>query len=207
MLEWVYHLAQFHLDSLNFFFFYLHVLSFEFFYTIINAGINSNLTFTIVDGVSLPIVWAVAWETSTLLSEIFGGGKFRSSQKLRNFCIFAKLNFAVHILEKISREFNFAVEWKFRFSILIENTFMKWKERNWEFTSSSDNRCWIRPSSIWSILLSSCSTDGSLTIGSISAHGSNGSKQVSEFFSAFVIPPAHQPLEITCSPSGVVMWL
>ena len=27
-----------------------------------------------------------------------------------NFCIFAELNFAVHVLEQISREFNFAVE-------------------------------------------------------------------------------------------------
>ena len=58
-----------------------------------------------------------------------------------------------------------------------------------ESFSFLDDRCWVRPSSIWSILLSSCSTDGSLTSGSISVHGSNGSKQVSPFFSAFV-PPA-----------------
>ena len=32
-----------------------------------------------------------------------------------------------------------------------------------ESFSSLDDRCWIRPSSIWSILLSSCSTDGSTT--------------------------------------------
>ena len=68
----------------------------------------------------------------TLLSDIFAGGKFRGSQTPRNFCIFAELNFAVHVLEQISREFNFAVEWKFRFSILIKNKFIKWKERNGE---------------------------------------------------------------------------
>ena len=45
----------------------------------------------------------------TLLSEIFRGRKFRGSQKLRNFCIFAELNFAVHGLAN-SREFNYAVE-------------------------------------------------------------------------------------------------
>ena len=32
-----------------------------------------------------------------------------------------------------------------------------------ESFSSLDDRCWIRPSSIWNILLSSCSTDGSTT--------------------------------------------
>ena len=53
-------------------------------------------------------------------------------------------------------------------------------------------------------ITSSCSTDGSLTSGSISANGSNGSKQISPFFSAFGIPAALQPLEITCSPSDVV---
>ena len=53
---------------------------------------------------------------------------------------------------------------------------------------------------------SSCSTDGSLTSGSISANGSNGSKQVSPFFSAFGIPAALQPLEITCSHSDEVIW-
>ena len=50
-----------------------------------------------------------------------------------------------------------------------------------ESFSSSDDRCWIRPLSIWSMLLSSCPTDDSLTSGSISANGSNGSKQVSIF--------------------------
>ena len=54
-------------------------------------------------------------------------------------------------------------------------------------------------------ITSSCSTDGSLTSGSISANGSNGSKQVSPFFSALVIPAALQLLEITCSLSGLVM--
>ena len=58
-----------------------------------------------------------------------------------------------------------------------------------ESFSSLDGRCWIRPSSIWSILPSSCSTDDLLTSGSISANRSNGSKQVSPFFSAFVICP------------------
>ena len=53
-------------------------------------------------------------------------------------------------------------------------------------------------------ITSSCSTDGSLTSGSISANGSNCSKQVSKFFSAFGILAALQPLEITCSPSDVV---
>ena len=54
---------------------------------------------------------------------------------------------------------------------------------------------------------SSCSTDGSLTSGSISANGSNGFKQVSPFFiCAFGIPAALQPLEITCSHSDVVIW-
>ena len=61
----------------------------------------------------------------TLLSEIFAGRKFRGSKKPRNFCLFAEENFAVHVLEQISREFNFAVEWKFRFSILIKNNFIK----------------------------------------------------------------------------------
>ena len=54
-------------------------------------------------------------DLNTLLSEIFAG-----------------LNFAVHVLEQISREFNFAVELKFKFSILIKNNFIKWKERNRE---------------------------------------------------------------------------
>ena len=53
-------------------------------------------------------------------------------------------------------------------------------------------------------ITSSFSTDGSVTSGSISANGSNGSKQVSPVFSAFGIPAALQPLEITCSPSDVV---
>ena len=51
-----------------------------------------------------------------LLSKVFTGRKFRGSQKPRNICISAELNFAVHVLEQISREFNFAAEWKFRFS-------------------------------------------------------------------------------------------
>ena len=55
--------------------------------------------------------------------------KFCGSQKPRNICIFAELNIAVHVLEQISREFNFAIERKFRFSILIKNNFIKWKER------------------------------------------------------------------------------
>ena len=55
-------------------------------------------------------------------------------------------------------------------------------------------------------ITSSCSTDGSLTSGSISANRSYGSKQVSPFFSKFGIPAALQPLEITCSPSDVVIW-
>ena len=69
---------------------------------------------------------------TTLLSEIFTERKFHGSQKPRNFCIFVELNFAVHVLEQISREFNFAVELKFRFSILIKNNFIKPKERNGE---------------------------------------------------------------------------
>ena len=52
---------------------------------------------------------------------------------------------------------------------------------------------------------SSCSTDGSLTSGSISANGSNGSKQVSPFFSAVMIPAALESLEVTCSRSVVVI--
>ena len=75
-----------------------------------------------------------------------------------------------------------------------------------ESFSFSDDRYWIRPSSILRILLSSCSTDGSLAGGSISANGFNCTKQVSPFFSGFVIPAALQLLEITCSPSGGVMW-
>ena len=55
---------------------------------------------------------------------------------------------------------------------------------------------------IWSILLSSCSTDGSLTSESISANGSNGTKQVFPFFSAFVIPAVLQSPEINLSPFG-----
>ena len=51
-----------------------------------------------------------------LLEKIFAGRKFGGSQKPWNFCISAELNFAVHVLEQISREFNFAAEWKFRFS-------------------------------------------------------------------------------------------
>ena len=46
--------------------------------------------------------------------------------------IFAELNFVVHVLQQTLREFNLAVEWKFRFSILIKNNFIKWKERNGE---------------------------------------------------------------------------
>ena len=48
-------------------------------------------------------------EDVTLLSEMFAGRKFCGSQKPRNFCIFAELNFAVHALEQISQEFNLAV--------------------------------------------------------------------------------------------------
>ena len=66
----------------------------------------------------------------TLLSEIFARRKFGGSQKPRNFCIFPELNFAVHVLEQISREFNFMVNEnldsprKFRFR-LIKNNFIK----------------------------------------------------------------------------------
>ena len=45
--------------------------------------------------------------TPTLLSDIFAGRKFCGSQKPRIFCIFTELNFVVHVLEKILREFNF----------------------------------------------------------------------------------------------------
>ena len=48
-------------------------------------------------------------------------------------------------------------------------------------------------------------TDSSLTSGSISANRSNGSKQASPFFSAFVIPASIQSLEITYFSLGVVM--
>ena len=72
------------------------------------------------------------WNNSALLSENFAGGNFCISQKPRIFCIFAELNFAVHVLQQILREFNFAVEWKFRFPILIKNNFIKPKERNGE---------------------------------------------------------------------------
>ena len=41
--------------------------------------------------------------------------------------------------------------------------------------------------------------------GSISANGSNDSKQVSPFFSAVMIPAALEPLEVTCSRSVVVI--
>ena len=61
----------------------------------------------------------------TLLSEIFAGRRFRGSKKPRNFCLIAELNFAVHVFEQISWEFNFAVESKFIFSILIKSNFMK----------------------------------------------------------------------------------
>ena len=50
------------------------------------------------------------FDVDTLFSDIFTRRKFRGSQKQRNFCIFAELNFAVNVLEQISREFNFAVE-------------------------------------------------------------------------------------------------
>ena len=71
-----------------------------------------------------------------------------------------------------------------------------------ESFSSSEDRCWIRAWSNWSILLLSCSIDGSLTSGSISGNGSNGSKQICPFFSAFVNPKPFviKPLEVTCSP-------
>ena len=77
---------------------------------------------------------------------------------------------------------------------------------------SSNSRCWIRPSSIWGILLSSCSTDGPLTSGSMSANGSNGSRQVSPFFNAFVIPgsaPAswNNLFPFGCGYVVVFMWL
>ena len=68
--------------------------------------------------------------------------------------------------------------------------------------SSLDDRCWIKPLSIWNILLSSYSTDGSHISESISANGSNGSTQVSQFFSAFVIPPALHSPEINLFPFG-----
>ena len=63
-----------------------------------------------------------------------------------------------------------------------------------------------RPSSIWSILLSSFSTYGSLTSGQYQ-HTSPMIPNKFPFFSAIVIDAAPQPLEITCSLSGVVMWL
>ena len=67
----------------------------------------------------------------TLLSEIFTGRNIRGSQKLHNFCIFAKITAtAVHVLHQFSPEFNFVVGWKFRFSILIKNNFIKWKDKN-----------------------------------------------------------------------------
>ena len=46
----------------------------------------------------------------TLLSENFAKRKFCGSQKPEIFCIFTELNFSVHVLEQISRDFNFAVE-------------------------------------------------------------------------------------------------
>ena len=66
---------------------------------------------------------------NTLLSEIFAGRKFCGSQKPQIFCILAELNFAVYVFEPILRECNFAVEWKFWFSILMKNNFIEWKER------------------------------------------------------------------------------
>ena len=63
---------------------------------------------------------------------MFPGRTFRGSKKPQNFCIIAELNFAVHVLQQISREFDFVLEWKFRFSILIKNNFTKRKERNGE---------------------------------------------------------------------------
>ena len=64
------------------------------------------------------------------MSEIFAGRRFHNSQKPQNFCIFMELNFTVHVLEQISWEFNFAIEWKFRFFILIKNNLIKWKGKN-----------------------------------------------------------------------------
>ena len=58
---------------------------------------------------------------------MFVGRRFHGSQKPQNFLIFVELNFTVHVLEQILWEFNFAVEWKFRFFILIKNNFIKWK--------------------------------------------------------------------------------
>ena len=43
-------------------------------------------------------------------NDCFAVRKFSGSQKLRNVCIFVELNFPVHVLEQILREFNFAVE-------------------------------------------------------------------------------------------------
>ena len=67
-----------------------------------------------------------------LLSKIFVRRKFRDSQKPRKFCIFEELNFADHLFEQIPWEFNFAVEWNFRFSILFKNNVIKRKVRNGE---------------------------------------------------------------------------
>ena len=143
MTEWFDHVICFVnvLKSRN-----IKVIIYNLYYIkVISLFISYDKTFRFIVKKSARIQWDVIIPSSlwlllkvwyrcqnTLLSEIFAWRNFRGSQKPQNVCIFAELNFAVHVLEQISRKFNFAVEWKSKFPILIKNNFIKWKERNGE---------------------------------------------------------------------------